>query len=247
MAPPAELPSQELASQHNQIILFLDEMNSAAPAVQAAAYQLILNRRVGTYHLPDNVVIVAAGNRETDKGVTYRMPAPLANRFLHLELRTDYDDWLQWATNNRVHEQVVGYIGFAKQDLYDFDPKSSSRSFATPRSWNFVSDLLNDDDLAYAKIRLDDQSWSTALSHLADIADPLARALIWGAAWDATRDGEASPREFIESFKTDLELDQIFVFTPRGEVKLGEPSVDRIARLLRANGRCRCERKQNAA
>jgi len=142
-APPAELPTDP----ESTAILFLDELNSAAPATQAAAYQLILNRRVGTYKLPDGVSIVAAGNRETDKGVTYRMPAPLANRFLHLELRTDFDDWLQWATANKLHEQVVGYLGFAKQDLYDFDPKSSSRSFATPRSWSFVSELLNDDDL----------------------------------------------------------------------------------------------------
>jgi hypothetical protein len=123
-------------------------LNSAAPATQAAAFQLVLNRRVGTYILPKGVSIVAAGNREADKGVTYRMPAPLANRFLHLELRTDFEDWLNWATLNKVHEQVVGYLGFAKQDLYDFDPKSSSRSFATPRSWSFVSDLLKDDDLA---------------------------------------------------------------------------------------------------
>ena len=142
-APPAELPTDP----DSTAILFLDELNSAAPATQAAAYQLILNRRVGTYILPKGVSIVAAGNRETDKGVTYRMPAPLANRFLHIELRSDYEDWLQWATLNKVHEQVVGYIGFAKQDLYDFDPKSSSRSFATPRSWNFVSELLKDDDL----------------------------------------------------------------------------------------------------
>ena len=142
-APPAELPTDP----DSNAILFLDELNSAAPATQAAAYQLILNRRVGTYRLPDAVSIVAAGNRETDKGVTYRMPAPLANRFLHIELRTDYEDWLNWATNNKIHEQVVGYIGFAKQDLYDFDPKSSSRSFATPRSWSFVSELLTDDDL----------------------------------------------------------------------------------------------------
>ena len=142
-APPAELPTDP----DSDAILFLDELNSAAPATQAAAYQLILNRRVGTYVLPKGVAIVAAGNREADKGVTYRMPAPLANRFLHLELRTDFDDYLQWATENRIHEQVVGYLGFAKQDLYDFDPKSSSRSFATPRSWSFVSDLLNDDDL----------------------------------------------------------------------------------------------------
>ena len=74
-APPSELPDQILADQHKQIILFMDEMNSAAPAVQAAAYQLVLNRRVGTYKLPDNVLIVAAGNREADKGVTSRMPS----------------------------------------------------------------------------------------------------------------------------------------------------------------------------
>jgi len=142
-APPAELPTDP----DSNAILFLDELNSAAPATQAAAYQLILNRRVGTYRLPDGVAIVAAGNRETDKGVTYRMPAPLANRFLHVELRTDFEDWLFWATANNVHQQVVGYLSFAKQDLYDFDPKSASRSFATPRSWSFVSDLLIDDDL----------------------------------------------------------------------------------------------------
>jgi hypothetical protein len=143
---PSELPSKEFASQYSSIILFLDEMNSAAPAVQAAAYQLILNRKVGQYELPDNVVIVAAGNREADKGVTYRMPAPLANRFVHLEMRVDFDDWAQWATENRIHKDVVGYVTFAKKDLYDFDPKSSSRSFATPRSWSFVSELLEDDD-----------------------------------------------------------------------------------------------------
>jgi hypothetical protein len=145
-APPSELPSKEFAKNHNSIVLFLDEMNSAAPSVQAAAYQLVLNRRVGTYELPDNVVIVAAGNRETDKGVTYRMPAPLANRFVHLELAVDWDDWFEWAADNRIHKDVVGFLTFSKKDLYDFDPKSSSRAFATPRSWSFVSELLVDDD-----------------------------------------------------------------------------------------------------
>ena len=142
-APPAELPTDP----ESTAILFLDELNSAAPATQAAAFQLVLNRRVGTYQLPKGVSIVAAGNREGDKGVTYRMPAPLANRFLHVELRCDFDDWHQWAVTNRVHEQVVGYLGFAKQDLYDFDPKSSSKAFATPRSWMFVSELLEEDDV----------------------------------------------------------------------------------------------------
>ena len=145
-APPTELPDDDMAAQHDKIILFLDEMNSAPPAVQAAAYQLILNRRVGTYRLPDNVYIVAAGNREADKGVTYRMPAPLANRFIHLEMKVDWDDYSFWATENRVHKDVVGFLTFSKKDLYDFDPKSSSRAFATPRSWTFVSELLEDDD-----------------------------------------------------------------------------------------------------
>ena len=145
-APPAELPTEEFASKDDNIVLFLDEMNSAAPAVQGSAYQLILNRRVGQYKLPDNVLIVAAGNREADKGVTYRMPAPLANRFVHLELAVDFDDWFAWATENKIHKDVVGYLTFAKKDLYDFDPKSPSRSFATPRSWSFVSELLEDDD-----------------------------------------------------------------------------------------------------
>ena len=142
---PAELPDAEMAAQHEAIVLFLDEMNSAAPAVQAAAYQLILNRKVGQYHLPDNVYIVAAGNREADKGVTYRMPAPLANRFVHLEMRVDFDDWFQWAVNNNIHKDVVGFLTFSKKDLYDFDPKSPSRSFATPRSWSFVSELIEDE------------------------------------------------------------------------------------------------------
>ena len=144
-APPSELPDAEMAAQHEAIVLFLDEMNSAAPAVQAAAYQLILNRKVGTYSLPDNVYIVAAGNREADKGVTYRMPAPLANRFVHLEMTVDFDDWFQWAVNNNIHKDVVGFLQFSKKDLYDFDPKSPSRSFATPRSWSFVSELLDDE------------------------------------------------------------------------------------------------------
>ena len=144
-AQPSELPTKAEAKKHKNIVLFLDEMNSAAPSVQAAAYQLILNRKVGQYELPDNVLICAAGNREADKGVVYRMPAPLANRFIHLEMKPEFDDWFEWAVEHNIHKDVVGYLTFSKKDLYDFDPKSPSRSFATPRSWSFVSELLSDD------------------------------------------------------------------------------------------------------
>lgn len=143
-APPVELPDEETAAQYPVVVLFLDELNSAPASVQAAAYQLILNRRIGKYRLPDNVVMVAAGNRESDKGVTYRMPTPLANRFVHQEMKVDFASWQEWAVQNKIHKDVVGYLSFAKQDLYDFDAKSSSRAFATPRSWSFVSQLLDD-------------------------------------------------------------------------------------------------------
>lgn len=145
-APPVDLPTEEFCSQYPVVILFLDEMNAAPPSVQAAGYQLILNRRVGTYTLPDNVVIIAAGNRESDKGTVYRMPTPLANRFIHLEMKVDFDSWFDWAVTNNVHEDVVGYLSAAKQDLFDFDPRSASRSFATPRTWVFVSQLLEDEN-----------------------------------------------------------------------------------------------------
>jgi len=145
-APPVELPDEDMAKDYPVVVLFLDELNSAAPSVQSAAYQLILNRRIGKYRLPDNVVMVAAGNRESDKGVTYRMPTPLANRFIHQEMKVDFASWQEWAVNNRIHKDVVGYLSFAKQDLYDFDAKSASRAFATPRSWTFVSQLLDESD-----------------------------------------------------------------------------------------------------
>jgi hypothetical protein len=141
-APSVELPTEELAAQYPMITLFLDEMNSAAPAVLAAAYQLTLNRRIGTYRLPHNVRVVAAGNRESDKGVTFRMPMPLNNRFTHLEMYPDFESWQSWAVANSVHSDVVGYLNFAKGDLYDFDPRSSSRAFATPRSWVTVSEFI---------------------------------------------------------------------------------------------------------
>tara|TARA_B100001996_G_C18633463_1_gene582701 strand:- start:115 stop:1254 length:1140 start_codon:yes stop_codon:yes gene_type:complete len=147
-ADPVDLPSAEDAANYDTVVLFLDEFNQAVPAVQAASYQLVLNRRVGQYKLPDNVVVIAAGNRETDKGVSYRMPKPLENRFGHFELKCEFLPWLDWAVSRSVpiHPDVVGYLTVHKADLYNFDPTSSSRGFATPRTWEFVSDNLEDID-----------------------------------------------------------------------------------------------------
>lgn len=135
---PSDLPTDP----NSRALVFFDEMSAAPPSVQAATYQIILNRRIGDYQLPEDVVIVAAGNRVKDKGVAYNMPTPLANRFIHATLNVDFDDWQEWAMKNRVHKDVVGYLTFQPNDLFDFDPRRESYAFATPRSWSFVSELL---------------------------------------------------------------------------------------------------------
>ena len=135
-APPAFLPKS------GEGILFLDELNSAPPSVQASAYQLILDRRVGEYELPSGWAIVAAGNREGDRGVTYRMPAPLANRFVHFEMQVSVDDWKDWAYKTELDARIIAYISYKNEHLFTFDPKSDTKSFATPRSWEYVGSIL---------------------------------------------------------------------------------------------------------
>lgn len=123
-------------------ILFLDELNAAPPLVQAACYQLVLDRKVGEYRLPDGWAIVAAGNREGDRAVTSRMPSPLANRFIHLQLDVDVDDWCRWAIGANVLTEVIAFIRFRPALLNAFDPTKMDRAFPTPRSWEFVSRIL---------------------------------------------------------------------------------------------------------
>ncbi|MES9846215.1 MAG: AAA family ATPase [Candidatus Sedimenticola sp. PURPLELP] len=119
-------------------ILFLDEINSAPPAVSAAAYQLILDRRLGEYQVPEGWAIFAAGNRQGDRGVTYSMPAPLANRFSHFEVDTNLDDWVLWAYRNDIDERIIGFLRFRPELLFDFDPAHNPVAFPSPRSWEFA-------------------------------------------------------------------------------------------------------------
>lgn len=123
-------------------ILFLDEINSAPPTIQAAAYQLILDRKIGEYTLPLNYAIIAAGNYETDRGVTYRMPTPLANRFVHLDFDLDFDEWKRWAYTSNIDTRIISFLSYKSESLFTFDAKSKEKSFATPRSWSYVDDIL---------------------------------------------------------------------------------------------------------
>jgi hypothetical protein len=123
-------------------ILFLDEITSAPPSVSAAAYQLILDRRLGEYQVPDGWAIFAAGNRQGDRGVTYSMPAPLANRFSHFEVETNLDDWVAWAYRNAIDERIIGFLRFRPELLFDFDPAHNPVAFPSPRSWEFTHRAL---------------------------------------------------------------------------------------------------------
>ncbi len=136
-APPSFLPREGSG------ILFLDELNSAPPSVQASAYQLILDRKVGEYELPKGWAIIAAGNREGDRGIIYKMSAPLANRFVHLEMDVHVNDWRDWAFNNGIDERIIAYISYKHEELFSFDPLLNEKSFATPRSWEFVHKVLH--------------------------------------------------------------------------------------------------------
>ena len=95
-------------------ILFLDEINSAPPVIQAAAYQLVLDRKVGEYELPKGVTIIAAGNRQSDKGVVFQMPTPLLNRFAHIDFTVSNDDWIEFAVGAGIHPSIIGFINFNK-------------------------------------------------------------------------------------------------------------------------------------
>jgi hypothetical protein len=137
---PSMLPDAQRHGPHG--ILFLDEITSAPPSVSAAAYQLILDRRLGDYEVPAGWAIFAAGNRQGDRGVTYTMPAPLANRFSHFEVETNIDDWVSWAYAKGMDDRLIGFLRFRPELLFDFNPAHNPVAFPSPRSWEFAHRTL---------------------------------------------------------------------------------------------------------
>jgi hypothetical protein len=140
---PAEFPNE------GKGLLFLDEINSAPQAVQAAAYQLVLDRSLGTYTLPKGWIPIAAGNRVTDRAIVNQMPTPLRNRFIHFDLESSIDDWSAWATTAGIPEQVIAFLRFRPNLLDEFATDDSAKkikdaqAFCTPRSWAMASRFVN--------------------------------------------------------------------------------------------------------
>ena len=138
-APPAFLPPP---GDTGRWLINLEELPSAVPMVQAALYQLVLDRRVGEYELPEGASLIACGNRETDRGVVHRMPTPLASRFVHLEIRVDAEDWLGWGAANGIVPEVLFFVTYEPDLLHRFDPQSREKAFPCPRTWEFVSNIV---------------------------------------------------------------------------------------------------------
>ncbi|MEH2226533.1 ATP-binding protein [Nostoc sp.] len=120
-------------------ILFLDELNMAPPAMQGVAQQLILDRKVGSYVVPSGWFVWAAGNRKEDRAAVFDMPAPLANRFLHLEAQADFDSFKAYALETGIHEQIIAFLSFRPTLLHKIDPQQPA--WPSPRSWEMASAL----------------------------------------------------------------------------------------------------------
>lgn len=118
------------------VVLFIDELPNAPKATQNALLQLILDRKIGTYQLPSNTAIVAAGNRAADRAAVNEMPTPVRNRFSHYELGVNTDDWCAWAMRNDISPAIISFIRYRPTLLHSMDTREYA--FPTPRSWEMV-------------------------------------------------------------------------------------------------------------
>ena len=139
-APPDFLPPTDSTALY---LVNLEELPSGVPMVQAALFQLVRDRKCGEYELPEGASLMACGNRESDRGVTHRMPTPLASRFVHLEIKVDPSDWCEWGAANGIAPETLFFIQLRPELLHVFDPQSREAAFACPRTWEFVSNVVN--------------------------------------------------------------------------------------------------------
>lgn len=132
----------EVPAGYDGWLLFLDEFNSAPMSVQAAAYKLSLDRKVGQFDLHEKCAVVTAGNLESDGAIVNRLSTAMQSRLIHFELGVDTDEWLSWAYANDVDHRVTSFINYAEHKLHMFDPAHNDKTFPCPRTWYFMSRLI---------------------------------------------------------------------------------------------------------
>ena len=189
-------------------IIFLDEMSSCDKSVQVAAYELVLDRRLGKlYNVPPGYLIVAAGNNTTDRAVTSTMSSALANRFMHLELREDQTSWLNWARLNNIHPSVTGFLSFKPTMLFKMDDEENlERGWPSPRSWERVSEMCH--------VCKDEN---------------LLRKLVYGLV------GPTAGVQFMSFYKLNIEFDDMLMVMTNPELPIRIPKeADRLYAMVSA-------------
>ena len=140
--------------REREFVLFIDELNIASQDIQKAFYSLILDKRIGKYHLPPGSIIIGAGNRAHDAAMAKQMPSALVNRMVHVHLKASHREWLEWAQTHGLHNWVIDYVKARPTQLSTEVPPAKEEPFSTPRSWHAVSDALQSfgDDIALPQL-----------------------------------------------------------------------------------------------
>lgn len=190
-------------------IIFLDEITSADRSIQVAAYELVLDRRLGKqYTVPSGYLIVAAGNKTDDRAVATAMSSALANRFMHVELKEDAESWCSWGRINEVHPAVLGFITYRPSMMFNMEGENLERGWPTPRAWERVSQICH----IYKNSK-----------------DTLLRKMVYGLV------GNGAGAEFMNFYKINVEFDNILdiMCDPDSIIKIPE-SADRKYALCSA-------------
>ena len=140
------LETDDLPEGKGGFLLFLDEANQAPRSVQAAAFQLTLDRAIGQHKLHPNTAIIMAGNNETDGGITTKISTPMMSRLAHFEVEVNHDSWINWANNNRIDHRIISFIHLRPDLLNKFDPSTQDKTFSCPRTWEFASRLVKSNE-----------------------------------------------------------------------------------------------------
>ena len=179
-------------------VIFLDEITAADRSIQVAAYELVLDRRLGRqYSVPKGYLIVAAGNNTTDHAVAMTMSSALANRFMHVELKEDAEAWLEWARINGIHPSVVGFITYRPSMLFNMEGQNLERGWPTPRAWERVSQMCH----IYNESK-----------------DTLLRKMVYGLV------GNGAGVEFMNFYKINAEFDNILDIMKNPNSKINIPA-----------------------
>ena len=131
-------PDWALEARDKPCLVFLDEINAAVTRLhQAAAYQIVLERRVGSVKFHPGTRVLAAGNLEEDNAIVSTLSSALCNRFAHFVLKVDADAWQDWAVLEGVHPDILAFIGANREEaLYK---NTGDVAFPSPRSWAMAS------------------------------------------------------------------------------------------------------------